>query len=130
VTRRMPDRAPSSTTRRAALGGGLAALAAALTFQQSAASKMEKLRFKIAASAAPVALAEFVRQTGLQVLFDFDAIRDFSTHEVIGQLDPEEALILMFHGSGLTYEFINEKTVSVRPRPASPSSVRLPVPQT
>ncbi len=99
------------------LGHGVAVLAAALGFRHSAAGKLEKLRLKIAASAAPLALAEFVRQTGLQVLFDFDAVRNFSTREVIGQLDPEEALRLMFEGSGLMFEFINERTIAVRPRP-------------
>jgi hypothetical protein len=79
-------------------------------------TKTKRVRLRIAASAAPAALAEFVRQTGLQVLFDFDAIRDFSTHAVSGQLDPEEALIQMFEGSGLIYEFVNERTVTVRPR--------------
>jgi hypothetical protein len=79
-------------------------------------AKTNRVRLRIAANAAPAALAEFVQQTGLQVLFDFDAIRDFSTHAVSGQLDPEEALIQMFEGSGLTYEFVNERTVTVRPR--------------
>ena len=110
-------------SRRAVLGHGVAALAAALGSRACAAGKPEKLRLKIAASAAPMALAEFVRQTGLQVLFDFDAVRNFSTREVSGQLDPEEALMLMFEGSGLMFEFINERTVAVRPRPpvASPA---------
>ena len=111
--------------RRAALGRGLAAFAATFAVQLSVASKLDKVRLKIAASAAPTALAEFIRQTGLQVLFDFDAIRDFSTHEVSGQFDAEEALFQMFEGSGLVYEFINEKTVAVRPRSpaATPASL-------
>lgn len=104
-------------SRRAVLGHGVAALAAALSVSGSTASKLEKMQLKIAAGAAPVALGEFVRQTGLQVLFDFDAIRLYNTREVSGQLDPEEALKLMFEGSGLMFEFINERTIAVRPRP-------------
>jgi iron complex outermembrane recepter protein len=116
---------PQSPARRAALGRGLAALAAAFTIQRGVARKLDKLSLKIAASAAPMALAEFIRQTGLQVLFDFDAIRNFSTHEVSGQFDADEALFQMFEGSGLVYEFINERTVTVRPRSpaATPASL-------
>jgi hypothetical protein len=117
---------PQSPTRRAALARGLAALAAAFAIQRSDASKLDKLRLKIAASPAPTALAEFIRQTGLQVLFDFDAIRNFSTHEVSGLFDAEEALFRMFEGSGLVYEFINERTVAVRPRSPAATSARLP----
>jgi len=116
MSRRTPVQQPASPARRVVMGVGIAALAAAFAVRRSAASKLDKLRLRIAASAAPAALAEFFRQTGLQVLFDFDAIRNFTTREVSGQLDPEEALIRMFEGSGLTYEFINERTVAVRPR--------------
>ena len=104
-------------SRRAALGHGIAALAVTLRAFASSPGKLEKQPFNIAASAAPEALTEFIRQTGLQVLFDFDAVRHFITREVSGRLDPEEALQLMFEGSGLTFEFINERTVAVRPGP-------------
>jgi hypothetical protein len=112
-------------SRRAVLGKGVAALTAAFGLQGAVPGKIEKLALKIAATTAPQALAEFVRQTGFQVLFDFDAIRDITTHEVSGQLDPGEALSRMFEGSGLTFEFINDRTISVRPRPP----VTLPVVQ-
>ena len=98
--------------------------------RSSSASKVEKLRLKIAASAAPVALAEFIRQTGLQVLFDFDAVRQYMTREISGQLDPEEALSQMFDGSGLTYEFINDRTISVRPLPPRPAVLVSPTTET
>ncbi len=76
---------------------------------------LKKLRLKIAAAPAPVALAEFIRQTRLQVLFEYDAVQHVITHEIDGEFDPEEALRLMFDGSGLTCEFINGRTVAIRP---------------
>jgi hypothetical protein len=79
------------------------------------AGRIKKHRLKIAAAAAPVALTELIRQTGLQVLFEFDAIHPFVAHEVDGELNADEALGLMLDGSGLTYQFVNERTVSVRP---------------
>jgi hypothetical protein len=109
--------APSHTffSRRSALRRVLLGLAAIVTLPATAAqgSRLNKLAFKIAAGAAPEALAEFVRQSGFQVLFDFDAVRNFSTREVTGQLDPGEALSRMFEGSGLTFEFINDRTIAV-----------------
>ena len=115
--------------RRTAIIRGLLALAGALALRAAPASSLARLTLKIAAGSAPQALAEFVRQTGLQVLFDFDAIRDINTREVSGQLDAQEALSRMFEGSGLTFEFINERTISVRPRPPATLSVASPAPQ-
>lgn len=106
----------ASASRRSFVFQAALVLTGAFAFRPTAANKLDKLAFKIAAGAAPAALAEFVRQTGFQVLFDFDAVRDINTHEVIGQLDAEEALSKMFEGSDLTFEFINERTISVRLR--------------
>ena len=65
---------PASLSRRSALCMGLLALAGALAVSGGAqARKVDKQIFKISAGAAPEALAEFVRQSGFQVLFDFKA---------------------------------------------------------
>ena len=106
------------TSRRSVMRYALLLLAGAVVVTRAQASRLDKLPFKISAGTAPEALAEFIRQSGFQVLFDFDAIRGFSTHEVSGQLDAGEALSRMFEGSGLTFEFVNERTITVRPRPA------------
>ena len=89
---------------------------ALLASSRSRASRADKRALDIKAGNAILTLAEFVRQTGLQVLFESDAIRNHSTREVRGQFDAAEALGLMLEGSGLTYEFVNERTVTVRPR--------------
>jgi hypothetical protein len=81
----------------------------------SANGKLRRLRVEIGAGTAAVTLAEFIRQTGLQVLFEADAIRGHNTRAVAGQLDVQEALRVMLEGSGLVFEFINERTVAVRP---------------
>jgi hypothetical protein len=118
----MPSFSPPNRSRRFVLCLGLLALAG--TFGGGArANKLEKQLFKISAGSAPEALDEFVRQSGLQVLFDFDAIRNFSTREVEGELEPAEALSRMFEGSDLIFEFINERTVAVRPKPPRPEPV-------
>src|SRR5262245_43014708 len=117
-------------SRRSALRSALLLLAGAVAISAASASRLDKRAFKISAGMAPEALAEFVRQSGFQVLFDFDAIRGFSTHAVSGQLDPGEALSRMFEGSGLTFEFINDRTISVRPRPPVVVPLAQPNPDT
>jgi hypothetical protein len=119
-----------SLSRRSLIRRSLLLLAGAVVMPRARASRIDKLAFKISAGTAPEALAEFVQQSGLQVLFDFDAIRNVSTHEVTGQLNPVEALSRMFEGSGLTFEFINERTITVRPRPALAVPVIQPDPPT
>ena len=121
---------PPSLSRRFLMRRALLLLAGATAVSHAHASRVDKLAFKISAGTAPEALAEFVRQSGLQVLFDFDAIRRFNTHEVSGQLNPKEALSRMFEGSGLTFEFINERTITVRPRPPLAVPVAQPEPGT
>jgi hypothetical protein len=106
-----------SLSRRWVMRRGLLLLAGSLIAAVAHASRLDKRPFRIAAGPAPEALATFVQQSGFQVLFDFDAIRGFNTQEVRGLLEPAEALARMFEGSRLTFEFINERTVAVRPRP-------------
>lgn len=113
-------------TRRDVLTGGAALLVSLASARRTYAEKRKKLALRIAAGSTPVTLAEFVRQTGLQVLFDFDAIRNTTTHEIDGTLDAREALALMFEGSELTFEFINARTIAVRRRPPQPTVVAQP----
>jgi hypothetical protein len=117
------------STRRAALLWGSAWLLFGVGATRAEADQLEKLALKIASGTAPVTLAEFVRQTGLQVLFDFDAVSQVTTREVDGQLDAREALSVMFEGSELTFEFINARTIAVRLRPPT-SAVAQPAPRT
>jgi hypothetical protein len=126
LTRPLKNRSLPLLSRRSAIFRGLLLLTGAATVASARAGRPDKLPFKIAAGTAPEALTEFVRQSGFQVLYDFDAIRHVSTHEVSGQLDPSQALNLMFEGSGLTFEFINERTISVRPRAPSVVPVAQP----
>lgn len=105
-------------TRREFVVATVSALAAgALRAQSAAPEPSRRQSLEIAGGAAPKALREFVRQTGLQVLFEFDAVRHHTVHPVSGRLGASEALSLMLAGSGLGFEFINDRTVSVRPVP-------------
>lgn len=122
----MPFRNLTAAARRTLLAGGGALLLTLLCALGANADSLEKLALRIAAGSTPVTLAEFVRQTGLQVLFDFDAIKDTTTRQVDGNLDAREALALMFEGSELTFEFINPRTIAVRRQPPEPTKVAQP----
>jgi hypothetical protein len=105
-------------TRREFVAGTFAALATTAVRAQSAVPESPRRQsLEIAGGAAPQALREFVRQTGLQVLFEFDAVRHHTVQRVSGHFEASEALSVMLAGSGLGYEFINDRTVSVRPTP-------------
>jgi hypothetical protein len=61
----------------------------------------------------PTTLHEFSQQTGLQLLFDYRAVEGIDTRAVTGEANATRALAKMLGGTGLAFEFVNEKTVSV-----------------
>jgi Secretin and TonB N terminus short domain len=106
-------RAASIDGRRRYLLGTVLGLAVARSI--SAADTLRKVSVAIDAGNAPATLAELIRQTGLQILFEADAVRGHTTRAVRGELDADEALHLMLEGSGLIFEVINARTIAVRP---------------
>jgi hypothetical protein len=126
IRRRHPHSRPAGAasfnrTRRYLLG---VALGVAMAAGPPADAKVGKLTVTIDAGTAPITLGELIRQTGLQILFESDAIRDHRTRAVRGRFDPAEALHLMLEGSGLVFEFINERTIAVRPQPPRPPAAK------
>src|SRR6476659_1308810 len=69
--------------------------------------------FDIAAQDAASALTQFGEQSHLQLIFDFDAVQGVETHAVAGQLRVVDALWRLLSGTGLTYEIINDRTISI-----------------
>jgi hypothetical protein len=104
-------------------GTACALLARIVHASDHASERHRKLRVRIDAGNATSTLAEFVRQTGLQLLFDADAISHCTTHAVDGHFEAVEVLRRMLEGTGLTFEFINDRTISIRPDPAGPAPV-------
>lgn len=74
----------------------------------------QPLSFEIAAGAAPDTLRDFGRQSGLQMLFEHRVVAERHTQPVLGEFEPETALQMLLSGSGLVYEFVNERTVAIR----------------
>src|SRR6185437_10854491 len=62
---------------------------------------------------APRALEQFSQQTHLQVLFRSEVVASHPTRAVQGRFAPAAALEKMLAGSGLVFNFINDRTVVV-----------------
>lgn len=57
--------------------------------------------FRIPALPIPAAMSQFARQSGVQILFPYDQVKDLKTHAIDGQMSPEVALTQMVRGTGL-----------------------------
>lgn len=71
--------------------------------------------FHIEAGDAALTLNEFSRQAGLQLLFDFSVVRGRTTQAVKGPYEPRDALRRMLASTGLTFDFVNPRTLAVTP---------------
>jgi iron complex outermembrane receptor protein len=69
--------------------------------------------FRISAQDATSALDEFGTQAGRQLLFDYDAVQGVRTQAVSGVMPIEQALARMLRGTGLTFEVVNDRTISI-----------------
>ncbi len=61
----------------------------------------DALYFRIQAQPANVALNEYGRVTGRNLLFQYDLLGGFRTNEVVGTYDADKALTILLHGTGL-----------------------------
>lgn len=57
--------------------------------------------FHIARQSLPAAMAEFSRQSGFQILFPYDLLKDVKTRAVDGRMSPEQAVFAMVEGTGI-----------------------------
>jgi iron complex outermembrane recepter protein len=87
--------------------GGLVALSA------GAARADQALQVAIPPQALAGALAEFAHQTGLQVIYVARLARSRESKGARAGQDPAEALPALLEGTGLSFEFLNERTVRI-----------------
>ena len=69
----------------------------------------------IAAQALRPALQQFSRQRDLQLVYRTDVVGDLQTQGAVGDLTIEEALTALLSGTGLTYSFLDDKTITILP---------------
>jgi iron complex outermembrane receptor protein len=69
--------------------------------------------FHIEAGEASHTLNEFSRQSGLQLLFDYNIVRGRKTRAVSGEWAAPAALKQMLADTGLVFDFVNDRTLAV-----------------
>src|SRR5690242_2938813 len=69
----------------------------------------------IPAQPLSVALRTLAKERGFEVLFRAELVRDMRSAGAVGEFTPEEALKQLLSGTGLTYRYLDEKTVTVLP---------------
>lgn len=60
------------------------------------------VKFDIPAQPAPAALKAFIQQSGVQVVFNADDLKDVHANEVKGEFEPKAALAALIKGTGFT----------------------------
>lgn len=78
-----------------------------------------RIAFNIEAQSLEDALNRFAQQTGLQVLFQSAMVQKQTAPRVTGMLTPTAALQTLLSVSGLRYEFVNARTVTITTPTAS-----------
>jgi outer membrane receptor protein involved in Fe transport len=74
-----------------------------------------KQQTHIPAQGLSSALEAFARERSLQLVYATDEVGSLQTSGAAGNLSASEALAQLLQGTGLSYQFIDEKTVTVQP---------------
>src|SRR5712671_2846223 len=69
----------------------------------------------IAAQALTSALEQLAKDRNIQVVYVSEDIGSARTAGAVGEFTPEEALKKLLSGTGLTYRYLDEKTVTIVP---------------
>ena len=104
---RYARRAPGNL-KKALLGGAAAALLATAAMAQEA-----PVAFDIAAQDAGPALNDFSRQSGLRVLFPYDAVEGKRSPAIQGEMTPRQALDELIKATGLVIARNDGRTVTL-----------------
>lgn len=93
----------------------------AMTTGTSAAELVTR-HYNIPAQALDASLLRLAADTGLEILFAADQIRDMNGNSLEGNMTPKQALDKLLQGTGYTYRFIDNHTVTLEKSPTPPPS--------
>jgi len=83
------------------------------------------VKFEIPAQAAPAALMAFAKQARTEVVFSADDLANVRANEVVGEMEPEEAIGRLLKDTGFSFwRNAGGKFVVARPTAAATASVR------
>jgi hypothetical protein len=72
----------------------------------------------IPAQSLGAALQELARERNFQIVYVSEDVNSLRTGGAVGELTPTEALQELLEGTGLTFRYLDEKTVVIVPKPA------------
>ena len=75
--------------------------------------------YRIPAQPLTDALMQFATDTNLRLLFTADKVRGMSANSIDGSMTQAQALSKLLQGSGMTYRFVDAKTVTVELPPSN-----------
>ena len=101
------------TWMRTVLLGTMGALALGLSAAAQTPSRTASFTLSIPAAPLGDALNEFAQQTGLQVLFSSQLVAQLRGPRVTGSHTAEDALNQLLANTGLKFEFVNPRTVTI-----------------
>jgi iron complex outermembrane receptor protein len=74
-----------------------------------------RVKFNLPSDEFPKAILEFYHQSKIEVLFlASDTLSQIKTQPVVGELEPRDALERMLKGTGLTFRFVTEHSVTIK----------------
>lgn len=71
----------------------------------------------IPAQSLGAALQELARERNFQIVYVSEDVNSLRTAGAVGNLTPTEALRELLEGTGLTFRYLDEKTVVIVPKP-------------
>jgi iron complex outermembrane recepter protein len=77
----------------------------------------------IPAQALGPALQTLAKDRDFQVVYVSEEVNSLRTHGAVGEFTSEEALKQLLKGTGLTYRYLDDKTVTIVPTPTGPASL-------
>ena len=83
--------------------------------------------FRIPAQSLDSSLLRLAADSGLEILFTADQVRGVTGNSLDGSMTPAKALSRLLQGSGMTYRFVDAKTVTIEQLPGH--TVKTPNPQ-
>ena len=72
----------------------------------------------IPAQSLGAALQELAKERGFQIVYVSEDVNSLRTGGAVGDLTPAEALQKLLEGTGLTFRYLDEKTVVIFTKPA------------
>ena len=80
-----------------------------------ALARADSARFKIEAQPLPAALRVFAQQAHMQLLYEYNVVRDRKGNAVVGSLEKRTALEQLLRSTGLVAVFVSDKAATIRP---------------